>query len=72
VVLQQAPQVVAFNAQATAVMGFTHTYLQPSLSSHTAGCFVQCGSRLIITGMTADGQWYRLDTHTWIPSSLVQ
>ena len=63
---------IAFNASATASVGFTYTYLQPSLNSQTAGCVVQCGSGLIITGMTTDRQWYRLDTHTWIPSSWVQ
>lgn len=63
---------IAMNASATALVGFTHTYLQPSFNSQTARCVVSFGSGLTITGMTTDRQWYRLDTYMWIPSSWVQ
>jgi hypothetical protein len=58
-------------ASAIASNGFTRTYLQPSLRSQTAGCIVSAGFMLTITGMTQDGQWYRLDTGTWIPRSWI-
>jgi hypothetical protein len=72
IVLQQAPQlVVPLYASAIASNEFTYTYLQPSLRSQTAWCIVSAGFMLTITGMTQDGQWYSLDTNTWIPRSWI-
>jgi hypothetical protein len=62
---------IAMNASAIASNGFTYTYLQPSLRSQTAGCIVPVDFMLTITGMTQDGQWYSLDTLTWIPSAWI-
>lgn len=56
VVLQQAPQMIAMNAQATVSSGFTHTYLLPSYDSSTIGCVVPAGFNLLIWGITTDGQ----------------
>jgi hypothetical protein len=61
-----------FNARANVSTGFTQTWVQPSMASQAVGCFVPAGSMLAITGMTTDGQWYRLDTGTWIPHSWLQ
>lgn len=51
--------------------GFTQTSVHPSVTSQVVGYVVPAGSVLAITGITPDGQWVRLDTNTWIQSSLV-
>jgi len=56
------------NARAIVSTGFTQT----SMASQAVGCFAPVGSVLAITGMTTDGQWYRLDTNTRIPRSWLQ
>jgi len=63
---------ISLNTRAIVSTWFTQTWVQPSMASQAVGCFVPVGSVLVITGMTTDGQWYRLDTGTWIPRSWLQ
>lgn len=55
------------NISAQVTRGFTHTYTQPSFQSATARCVVPAGYSVVVTGMTMDNEWLRLDTNTWIP-----
>jgi hypothetical protein len=66
------PTYISLNARAIVSTGFTQTWVQPSMASQVVGCVVPVGSVLVITGMTTDGQWYRLDTCAWIPRSWLQ
>jgi hypothetical protein len=60
------PCIKIISAQVT-TMGFTHTYTQPSFQSAPAMCVVPTGYSVVVTGMTMDNEWLRLDTGTWIP-----